>query len=436
MNHGDLKNIALGAILVASSLSALAAVEIPSLFVSGSVIKAADVNANFSSLKTFVDALETNKQNRVNGACDPGSSIRAVNADGTVACQAAGGPAFTAGAGLKLSGTELSVSDGGVTALKLGTQNAPAASKFLAFNGQGLVWANGTSGTAGPQGPKGDPGAVGAAGPKGATGLTGGAGPQGPAGPAGTITDGSVTTAKLAPGAITGDRLALPLLLTDTGNSGFGLSVKSNSGTGIIATSGASGASGLYGTNSNGNAVSVGVTGSATGKGTGVYGINDSGTFNSSGVHGFATDFGWGVYGDNASPNGYAGYFYGNVLINGALSCNPACGVTSDRNLKFGFAGLEPTDVLRRVVTMPVQTWSYKKEGPSVRHVGPTAQDFRAAFKLGSSDKQIAIVDAQGVALAAIQGLNTKLEAQNAALRIGLARLEARLAALERPVKR
>jgi DNA-binding transcriptional MerR regulator len=38
------------------------------------------------------------------------------------------------------------------------------------------------------------------------------------------------------------------------------------------------------------------------------------------------------------------------------------------------------------------------------------AQDFHAAFGLGTDDKHIATVDADGVALAAIQGLNEKVE--------------------------
>lgn len=45
------------------------------------------------------------------------------------------------------------------------------------------------------------------------------------------------------------------------------------------------------------------------------------------------------------------------------------------------------------------------------------AQDFRAAFDLGDDDKHIATVDADGVALAAIQGLNQKVEDQAKALR-------------------
>jgi len=38
------------------------------------------------------------------------------------------------------------------------------------------------------------------------------------------------------------------------------------------------------------------------------------------------------------------------------------------------------------------------------------ARDFHAAFGLGESEKRINTVDADGVALAAIQGLNQKLE--------------------------
>ena len=44
--------------------------------------------------------------------------------------------------------------------------------------------------------------------------------------------------------------------------------------------------------------------------------------------------------------------------------------------------------------------------------MGPMAQDFREAFGLGTDDKTITQVDANGVTLAAIQGLNAKLEAQ------------------------
>jgi hypothetical protein len=78
-----------------------------------------------------------------------------------------------------------------------------------------------------------------------------------------------------------------------------------------------------------------------------------------------------------------------------------------------GKEALEPVDaddILERLVAMPVARWQWKAEPGSVKHIGPTAQDFHAAFGLGDSDKQIVTVDADGVALAAIQGLNAKLE--------------------------
>jgi hypothetical protein len=48
--------------------------------------------------------------------------------------------------------------------------------------------------------------------------------------------------------------------------------------------------------------------------------------------------------------------------------------------------------------------------------LGPTAQDFMAAFALGNSDKMIGMQDADGIALAAIQGLNQRLEEQRQSL--------------------
>ncbi len=37
--------------------------------------------------------------------------------------------------------------------------------------------------------------------------------------------------------------------------------------------------------------------------------------------------------------------------------------------------------------------------------MGPMAQDFHAAFKIGEDDKHITTIDSEGVAVAAIQGL-------------------------------
>lgn len=104
-----------------------------------------------------------------------------------------------------------------------------------------------------------------------------------------------------------------------------------------------------------------------------------------------------------------------------------AFNTTSDRNAKENFAPVDPQEVLEKVAALPISQWSFK-DLTGTRHLGPMAQDFRAAFGLGSDDKHIATVDADGVALAAIQGLNQKVEERDRRVR----ELEQRLEKLER----
>lgn len=99
----------------------------------------------------------------------------------------------------------------------------------------------------------------------------------------------------------------------------------------------------------------------------------------------------------------------------------------SDRNLKANFGSVDAADMLARVRELPISTWNYTADDPSVRHIGPMAQDFTATFGVGADDRHIHPLDGQGVALAAIQGLVAELEA----LRVDNARLAARVAALE-----
>ncbi|MDW8309086.1 MAG: tail fiber domain-containing protein, partial [Verrucomicrobiales bacterium] len=113
---------------------------------------------------------------------------------------------------------------------------------------------------------------------------------------------------------------------------------------------------------------------------------------------------------------------------------------SSDRAAKEDFRPVDVGAILEKVVALPVTEWSFRGQA-GTRHLGPTAQDFHAAFGLGTDDKTIATVDADGVALAAIQGLNAKVEsgkqkaekdlaelrAENAALKARLERLEALL---------
>jgi hypothetical protein len=60
---------------------------------------------------------------------------------------------------------------------------------------------------------------------------------------------------------------------------------------------------------------------------------------------------------------------------------------------------------LERLARVSVQTWSYTNDTAQTRHIGPMTQDFHAAFGVGADDIHIATVDADGVALAAVQGL-------------------------------
>jgi hypothetical protein len=110
---------------------------------------------------------------------------------------------------------------------------------------------------------------------------------------------------------------------------------------------------------------------------------------------------------------------------------------SSDRNLKENLDLVEGDDVLQRLAEVPIYTWNGKGQDPALRHMGPMAQDFYAAFNLGGDDTHIATIDLDGVALAAIQGLyaqNQVLETENANLHQRVDDLEARLSALEAQV--
>jgi hypothetical protein len=120
----------------------------------------------------------------------------------------------------------------------------------------------------------------------------------------------------------------------------------------------------------------------------------------------------------------------GNILATGTIT------PSSDRNLKKNFAAVDPLAVLEKLNSLSIQQWTYKAEQDAVHHVGPMAQDFHAAFGLGADDVTIATVDADGVALAAIQGLNQKLTDELRQKQTEITALEQRLEKLEQLVNR
>jgi hypothetical protein len=123
-----------------------------------------------------------------------------------------------------------------------------------------------------------------------------------------------------------------------------------------------------------------------------------------------------------------------NMLMVSNARCDGSTWINaSDRNLKENFEEIDQQTILAKVLALPIARWNYKTDATSV-HLGPVAQDFHAAFQLGADDRSIATVDESGVALAAIQGLNQKLEAQRGELKqkeTEIAELKQRLDKLE-----
>ncbi|PWJ15785.1 Chaperone of endosialidase [Jannaschia seohaensis] len=123
------------------------------------------------------------------------------------------------------------------------------------------------------------------------------------------------------------------------------------------------------------------------------------------------------------SPTENAGDAVFDLAANGNLTIDGTLTESSDKNRKTAIEPVDPDTILTKVSQLPVAEWTYIHDAEEgIRHIGPMAQDFHAAFGVGADETGISSLDGTGVALAAIQALN----AQNAALRADLdAALEA-----------
>ena len=126
-------------------------------------------------------------------------------------------------------------------------------------------------------------------------------------------------------------------------------------------------------------------------------------------------------------------------IAGGNLTCTGTVAGSSSRLLKHDFRPVDAEAVLAGVAALDVRSWRYRADSATeVRHLGPVAEEFRAAFGLGANATTISMVDADGVNMLAIQALEARdrarraelaaLRAENAALQKRLARLEAALA--------
>jgi hypothetical protein len=160
------------------------------------------------------------------------------------------------------------------------------------------------------------------------------------------------------------------------------------------------------------------------------------------GLRAFATNTGSFVWGSHSSTYdstcSFGSYTFTVRCANGARFYTAQTGTTTGVGLSAGggswsnlcdvhqkrlHGDVNTAEVLTKIAQLQLHRWSYKTQDESIQHIGPTAQDFYAAFHLGESDTTINTLDPDGIALAAIQ----ELQKQNALLEKRVAQLENQL---------
>lgn len=372
-------------------------------------------------------------QTRVTGTCAAGSSIRAINADGSVVCEGDTDTTYSAGLGLSLGGNSFSLNTAFTDDRYWRTGGNAGTNFFFDFlgttdNAPLLFKVNGQHAL------RLEPDAT-------SPNVVGGHGSNG-------VTSG-VHGASIGGGGAAGDGNAV------TDNYGtIGGGVENRAGDGDAVTFNASFATVGGGFGNVANALG-GTVGGGEDNTAGFYATVPGGRDNTAsgdysfaaGRHAIADEEGSFVWADSnafdfetSNPNQFRARATGGVRFVTAIdgAGNSTAGVSlaaganawaplSDRESKRDFRAVDTRRLLERLVSIPVETWSYKTEDPSIRHIGTVAQDFFAAFGVGEDEKHITTVDADGVALAAIQGLYKLLLERDARI----AAQEARLAAVE-----
>lgn len=122
----------------------------------------------------------------------------------------------------------------------------------------------------------------------------------------------------------------------------------------------------------------------------------------------------------NADGNGYLSNALGigvtpthHIDVAGGAYCDGTNWVNaSDVNSKENFRSVDGEQILEKLEDLEISQWNYKGES-GMDHIGPTAQDFKKTFGVGSDGKSISTIDPSGIALAAIQELYAQLKAKD-----------------------
>lgn len=106
-------------------------------------------------------------------------------------------------------------------------------------------------------------------------------------------------------------------------------------------------------------------------------------------------------------------YFYTNYGLTSGMylaSGGSAWNAVSSRDLKENFTLVDTNLLLENIAKHPITSWNYKSQDTSIRHIGLMADEFNALLDGlgGEGMDHINSLDADGVALAAIQGLYTQ----------------------------